>query len=122
MKRITSELERLQVLAGLESHGLSGRNIHFRSGPRISADAGLSRLHGEYAKPAQFNPIARLQGFLHTVENRVDRLLGPGFTDPCSLDDLIDKIEFDHWEPPRFSVPRVAISFNTSIFTIHEGI
>src|SRR5262245_5053148 len=43
-------LERLQVFAGLEANGLTGRDVHFRSRPRIPADAGFPRFYREYAE------------------------------------------------------------------------
>src|SRR6185369_821871 len=52
-----SYLERLQVLAGLEAYRLTGRDIHFRTGSRVSADTGLPWLYREHAKAPQFNPI-----------------------------------------------------------------
>src|SRR5262249_4227637 len=33
------KLERLQVLAGFEPHGFSGRDVDFRTSPRVSSDA-----------------------------------------------------------------------------------
>src|SRR5690349_7905591 len=55
-------LQRLQVFARLEPNGLSGRDIHFRSGSRVPADARLARLDRKHAEPAQLNPIIGLQG------------------------------------------------------------
>src|SRR5207247_6641061 len=47
-------LQRLQVLAGFEPHGLSGRDIHFRTGSRVPADSRLPRLYREHAEAPQF--------------------------------------------------------------------
>ena len=96
MKRLVLLLKRLQVFAWLEPHGLSWRDIHFRAGTRVSADACLPRLYGEDAKATQFNPIVSLESVFHTIEDGIDRLLCLGLADSCPLYDLIDKIEFDH--------------------------
>jgi hypothetical protein len=96
MKSFDGTLQRLQVFAGFEPHGLSRRDVHLRTGSRIPADAGLTRLYREYTKTAQLNPIIRFQGILHAIEYGIDGLLGLGFADTRPLDDLIDKIEFDH--------------------------
>src|SRR5947208_2499005 len=90
-------LQRLQVLAWLEAYGLSWRDVHFGSGSRISSDAGFPRLHGKHSETSQLNPIVGLESILHAVEDCVDRLFGFGLTDSRPLNDLIHKIEFDHW-------------------------
>jgi hypothetical protein len=90
-------LQRLQVFAGLEAYGLSGRDIHFRSGPRVPADTGLPRLHRKHAEAPQLNPIIGLEGVLHAIKNGIDRLLRFGLAHSRPLNDLIHKIEFDHW-------------------------
>jgi hypothetical protein len=90
-------LERLQVFARLESNGLSGRDVHFRAGSGVPADAGLSRFHGKHTKATQLDPIIGLEGVLHAIENGVDCLLRLCFADSRPLHDLIHKIEFDHW-------------------------
>src|SRR5436190_24254551 len=53
-------LDRLQVFAGLEPNGLPGRDIHFRAGPGVPANACFSRLDRKYAKTSQVNPIIGL--------------------------------------------------------------
>jgi hypothetical protein len=111
MKRLTSQLERLQVFTRLKANGLSGGDVHFGSGSWISSDASLSRLYGENTKPAQLNPIIGFQRVLHTVEDRIDSLLGLGLADACSLHDLIHKIQLDHGGILHESLSRL-----TSIF------
>src|SRR5690348_12610702 len=100
-RRTTTALEGLQVFAWLKWNGLSGGNVHLGSGTRISANAGFSRLHREHAEPTQFNSIVGFQGILHTVEDRIHRLLGFSLADACSFNDLIDKIQLDHGQPPQ---------------------
>jgi hypothetical protein len=93
----TSDLERLQVFAWLESYGLSGRDVHFRASPRVSPDTGLSRLYRKYAEASQLDPIIGLEGILHAIEDRIDSLLCFRLAHSRPLNDLIHKIEFDHW-------------------------
>ena len=50
----------LEVFARLEPDGPARRNANFLTGPRIAADAALSRFHLEHAKSTQFNAIAAL--------------------------------------------------------------
>jgi hypothetical protein len=117
MNRLTTQLKRLQVFARLESDCLTGRNVYFGSRSRVSPNAGLSRLDGEYSKTPQFNPIVGFQRIFHTVEDRIYSLLGFGFADACSFHDLINKIQLDHGQPPR---NRYLVYHH--IFTTHEGI
>src|SRR5215831_16096701 len=91
-------LKRLQVFARLETNGLSGRDVHFRAGPGVPADAGLPRFHGKHTKAAQLDPIIGLEGVFHAIENGVDCLLRFRLADSRPLHDLIHKIEFDHWK------------------------
>src|SRR5216117_1809512 len=90
-------LERLQILAGLEPYGFSRRYIHFRACAGVSANARLPRLDGKYTKAAQLDPVVGLQGILHAIKDRIHSLFSFCFADSCPLDDLIHKIEFDHW-------------------------
>jgi hypothetical protein len=90
------ELQRLQVLTGLESHCLSGRDVHFGSGSGITTDSRFARFDGEDAEAAQLNPIVAFQSVFHAIEDGVDGLLGFRLADPRPFDDLIDKVEFDH--------------------------
>ena len=89
-------LERLQIFAWLEAHCFSGWDIHFRAGTRIPSDARLARFDREDAKPSQLNPIVGLEGIFHGIKDGVNRLLGFCLANTRPLDDLIDKIEFDH--------------------------
>jgi hypothetical protein len=118
MKRLELKLQRLQILAGLEAHGLSGRNIHFRSRSGIPADPRLAGFDGKDAKAAKFNPIVGFQSVFHAVKNGIDGLFGFCLTDARSLDNLIDKIQFDHWQPPS-SLPLSHLA--TVFLTLKKG-
>ena len=90
-------LQRLQVLAWLEAYGFSWRDIYFRTCPRVPPDPGLSWLNGKYSEAAQLDPIIGLEGILHAIEDRIHRLFRFGLAHSRPLNDLIHKIEFDHW-------------------------
>ena len=97
MKQLQLLLQRLQILAGLEAYGFSRRDIYFGSGPRVTADTGLARFYREDAEAPQLNPIVRFECIFHTVEECVDSLFRFGLANTRPFDDLIHKIEFDHW-------------------------
>jgi hypothetical protein len=97
MKHLRLLLQGLQILAGLKAHGLSWRDIHLGTGAGISADAGLAGLDREDAEASQLNPVVGLEGIFHATEDGVDRLFSFRLANTRPLDDLIDKIEFDHW-------------------------
>jgi hypothetical protein len=90
-------LQRLQVFARLEPHGFSWRDVDFRTRPGIPADAGLSRFNREHTESAQLDPVIGLQGVFHAIEDGVYRLFRFCLADSRTLNDLIHKIEFDHW-------------------------
>jgi len=92
-----TDLKGLQVFAWLETYGLSGWDIHLRACPGVPTDTSLSRLYRKYAEAAQLYSIVGLQGVFHTIEDRVYCLFRFCFADSRPLDDLIHKIEFDHW-------------------------
>src|SRR5262245_21490556 len=91
------KLKRLQVLAGFETHDFSGGDVDFRTGPRVSSDACLPRLHREHTEAPQLNPIIGFERILHAIEDRIDRLFCFRLAHSRSLNDLVYKIEFDHW-------------------------
>jgi hypothetical protein len=71
-----STLETLELFAGLKSHSLARRNIHFFTGARIAANACLSRLHGENSKPPQFDSLSASHSVLQRFKNSFHGLLG----------------------------------------------
>jgi len=97
MKQLQLLLQRLQILAGLEPHSFSWRDVDLRAGARIAADAGLARFYREDAEATQLNPIVGFECILHAVEDRIDSLFRFGLANTRPFDDLIHKIEFDHW-------------------------
>ncbi len=105
-------LQRLQVLAWLEAYGFSWRDIYFRTCPRVPADTGLSWLNGKYSEAAQLDPIIGLEGIFHAIEDRIHRLFRFGLTHSRPLNDLIHKIEFDHWNL-RFGLKPATTMFCT---------
>ena len=97
MKHLPLQLQGLQILSGFESHGLTWRDIYFRTGAGVPTNASLARLYREDPEASQLNPVVGLEGILHAVEDGVYRLFRFRLADTRPLDDLIDKIEFDHW-------------------------
>src|SRR5215475_8850016 len=97
MKRLLLLLQRLQVLAWLETYGLSGWDIHFRTCPGIPADTCLPWLDREDAEPPQLDQIVGLEGVFHAIEDGIHSLFRFRFAHSRPLNDLIHKIEFDHW-------------------------
>src|SRR5262245_10987499 len=89
-------LQRLQVLAGFEAYGLSGRDIDFRTCPWVPADTGLSRLYRKDPEAPQLDSIIGLEGVFHAIEDCVHCLFRFRLADSRPLNDLIHKIEFDH--------------------------
>jgi hypothetical protein len=97
-------LERLQVLAWFETYGFSGRDIHFRSGPWVSTDTGLPRLYREHAEATQLNPIIRFERILHAIEDGIHCLFRFRLAHSRPLNDLVHKIEFDHFASSSVSL------------------
>ena len=93
---LRGELERLQVLAWLESYSLSWRDIHFRTCAGVPADAGLTRFHGKHTEATQLDPIIGLESVFHAIEDSIDSLFRFCLADSRPLHDLIHEIEFDH--------------------------
>ncbi len=85
----------LQFFAGLEAHGLTGRDAYLCPSPGIAADTGLPGFYGEYAKPAKLDPLAGNQRLLHAIEDSVDGGLRLGPWQSGSLYNSLDKILLD---------------------------
>jgi hypothetical protein len=75
----------LQILAGLETDGPSGRDAHFFARARIATDTALSRLYLEHTKPAQLDPITTLHRETHRIEDGVYGHLSFDFGDVGDL-------------------------------------
>src|SRR5882724_2840661 len=92
--------DRLQLLARLESHSLTGWNRDFRTGSRVASDAGFARPYIEHAKASQFNAVTLSQGAAHALENSFDSQLSLGLGNAGLVDDFVDDVELDHWLLP----------------------
>src|SRR5271170_5221665 len=88
--------QRLEFFPGLEADGLAGRDANLLSGTRITADAGLARLHREDTKAAEFDAFPACQSVLHRLEYGFHGLLGFAARDAGLLYDGVDDIELDH--------------------------
>src|ERR1700732_4768306 len=86
----------LKFFAGLETHGLAGRDAHLLPGARVAADAGLPRLHVEYAEAPQLDAVSPAQGVFHGLEHSFHRLfsLRPG--DVGFRHNSVNDVELDH--------------------------
>src|SRR5580658_2106146 len=89
-------LQRLQLLARLESHRFAGRYRDLRSGPRVAPDAGLARAHVEDPKSAQLDAFTMRKCPLHAFKNSFHRHLGFGFRNSGLVHYFIDYVELDH--------------------------
>src|SRR5689334_21255029 len=67
-----SRSEVLEVLAGLETDGLAGRDRDLDAGLGIAADALLAVAHLEDAEPAELDALALAECVLHGVDDGVD--------------------------------------------------
>jgi hypothetical protein len=92
------ELERLEIFTRLKADSLSRRNVNLRARAWVPTNPGLARLDRKNPKAPQLNAIVGLQSVLHAVKDGIDRLLGFGLADARALNDLINKIQFDHWQ------------------------
>jgi hypothetical protein len=104
MKHLQLQLQGLQILAGLEPHGLTWGDVYFGPGTGISPDTGLARFDRKDTEASQLNPVVGLEGIFHAVEDGVDRLFSFRLANTRPLDDLIHKIEFDHCWSLRLTI------------------
>jgi hypothetical protein len=88
--------ERLQFLAGFETHGFAGRNADFLAGARIAANAGFARAYIEDAEAAQFNSLAFAESVFHGFEDGFDGLLRLGPAHTGLIYYCIHDIELNH--------------------------
>jgi hypothetical protein len=65
-------IQQVKLLAWLEAYSLAGSDGDLGSGPWITADPRLARAHIEDPKTTKLNPVAGRQGFLQTLEDRVN--------------------------------------------------
>ena len=101
-------LDRLQFLAGLESHGLARRNRNLRAGARVTTNSSFARPNVEYAKSPQLNAVALGQRTLHAFKHRLYGHFGFGLGDAGPVDNFVDDVELDHRgsSPRKISVRR----------------
>jgi len=82
----------LQFLSRFESYGLSGWDIGYFTGSRVSSDSALTRFYDEYAEAAQFDAFAALKGGLHRFEQRLDGHFGLDLRNTGLVGNLIDNV------------------------------
>src|SRR5579883_2657030 len=88
-------LQRMQLLAGLEAHGLSWGNRNLRAGARIAPDAGLAKFDVEDAETPQFDAVALFEGFLYLLRYGFHRPFRLPFRYCGPVDDLVDDVQLD---------------------------
>lgn len=93
-------MQRVEFFARFESNGFARGYADFRTGTRVAADTGLSRTDAEYAKPAQFDSIARSQRLLKPLEYRVDCRFRLCARQTGALDDVMHDILLDQNRRP----------------------
>src|SRR5579871_604504 len=99
-------LQRLQLLARLESNRLPGRNGDFGARARIAPDAGLAWTHVEDSETTKLDALAAAQRSLHALENGLDGHLGLGFRDAGLVDYFVDDVQFN--QSRLLVLPRIA--------------
>lgn len=87
--------ERVKFLAGLKAHGFAGSDVDLSPGAGIAANAGFTRADAEYAKPAQFDPLAGRQSLLEALEDRVHCRLSLGARQARALNHVVNDVLFD---------------------------
>ncbi len=92
-------IQRVQLLARLESHSLPRRNAYLGAGPRVAPDPRLPRPNAENAKSAQLNPVACSQGLLQSFKYRVNCCFGLRSRQAGALNNVMDEILLDQWMP-----------------------
>src|SRR5215469_3380232 len=96
MANASALLDRLELLARLESHRLPGRNRNLRPGPRVTANSGLARPHVEHAKPPQLDAVPLGERTLHAFKYCFHRHFGLGLGDTSPIHYLINNVKLDH--------------------------
>jgi len=92
------ESERLKIFTRLKADSLARRNVDLRARTWVPTNPSLARLHRKDPKAPQLDAIVSFQSVLHAVKDGIDRLLGFGLADARAFNDLINKIQFDHWQ------------------------
>src|SRR5580698_6883604 len=114
-------LQRLQLLAGFETHRFAGRNSDLGASARVAADAGFAWTHVEDPEAAQLNALAVRQGPLHALENSFHGHLGLGLGDAGFVDHFVDDVELDHGLPLAMKPERSACGCAPRILRSPQG-
>jgi hypothetical protein len=89
-------IKQMKFFAGLEANCLPGSNGDFSACSGIAANAGFAWFYGEDTEAAQFDAVARDEGLLHAVEDRVNRRLCFGSRQSGTLNNPLYKILLNH--------------------------
>jgi hypothetical protein len=108
-------VEHVQLFTGLETHSLTRRDAHLRTGPGIASNAGLARANIEDAKAAQFNALALGQSALQGFEHRVHSGFGLVALQPGPFNYLMNDVLFNQCLPPASGVSFVSVEIFPAI-------
>ena len=97
-------LQRLQLLARLETNCLARRNRDFGASARIAADPGLARTNVENAEAPKLDPFTPAECALHAFEHGFNGHLRFRFGDARSIDYFVNDIQFDQSRSSPFPV------------------
>src|SRR5512142_1743587 len=85
-----------QILAGLESNRVAGRDGHLDARLGVPADAALPALDLEDAETAKLDPVAGSQSGPHRLDHRLDSGRRLRTRNVREVDHEIDDVRFDH--------------------------
>jgi gamma-glutamylcyclotransferase (GGCT)/AIG2-like uncharacterized protein YtfP len=97
-------LQRLQLLARLETNCLARRNRDLCASARIAADPGLARTNVENPKAPKLDPFTPAESALHAFKHGFDGHLRFRFGDARSIDYFVDDVQFDQSRSSPFPV------------------
>lgn len=90
----------VKLFTWLESHRFAGGDGDFRPGSGVASDSSFAWFYGEDAEAAKLDTITCDEGFLHAVEDCVDRILCLDSWQTGTLNNALYKILLDHLGPP----------------------
>ena len=95
-----ADLQRVQFLAGLETHSFAGSDADFGAGTGIAADTGFASAHAEDAEPAQLDALASSECLFETLEDGIYCGLRLGSGETCALNHIVDDVLFNQKKVP----------------------
>ena len=87
----------MKLFAGFEPYSLAWGDAHLSACAGIAANAGFAGADAENAKSAQFDALARGQGLLQALKDRIHGCLRLGPWKAGALDYVMDDVLFNQW-------------------------